>query len=336
LPPESKFTWDPFGFVRVEYSLVQDDPNVAFVGRNDGFELQNVRVGVRGTYEDRARYVISFEGAVDERDQENTPDGELRVGLHDAYADTIFSPRLFARAGYFRTWAEPLELIPETEREFVDKPLESRGMRSTEGWYTPGLMPGRSIGVALHSEPASQGIGFELAIQNGADELASNNDNNLPAVSISAMYKLPDGFIVASGRVNPRTVGDLPFRQDETDFQGTLGAQVNSELVRVGAGGLVQKTTFGSTGGPSQNAYGAHAQVMVKLGSAPAWAGYRFAILDPSSLIVSDRVMEHTVGAVLAMPDWRMRVQLQLTHVMEQAARELSNSRAQLAFEVTL
>ena len=64
--------------------------------------------------------------------------------------------------------------------------------------------------------------------------------------------------------------------------------------------------------------------------------GYRFGILDPSSLIPTDRVMEHTAGAVLAVPRYRMRFQLQLTHVVEQAARELSNDRMQLAAELTL
>ena len=64
--------------------------------------------------------------------------------------------------------------------------------------------------------------------------------------------------------------------------------------------------------------------------------GYRFGLLDPSSLIVTDRVMEHTLGAVLAVPRLRMRFQLELTHVVEQAARDLQNDRVQLAGEVSL
>jgi hypothetical protein len=64
--------------------------------------------------------------------------------------------------------------------------------------------------------------------------------------------------------------------------------------------------------------------------------GYRFGILDPSSLIVSDRVMEHTVAGTVGVPRYRMRLQFQVTHVMEQASRALSNTRAQLAAEVSL
>jgi len=336
----AKFTWEPYGYLRMQYIVVQNDPNVAFVGRDDGFELQNARIGVHGNLQGIARFTVSLDGAVDERAQ-NTPQGKLRVGMRDAYADITLGGQLQARGGYFQTWVDPQAqgLVPDTRREFVDKPLESRGMRSTEGWYTPGLPPGRSLGAALRLQPqeANQ-VGFELAVQNGADEFASNNDNDKPAVSIAAMLRLAnDGFLVAAGRWNPRTVGDLPFRQDETDLQGSVGAQINAGILMLGGGAIVQRTTFESTGGPVQNAFGAHAQAMVKVGGTQSFAvGYRFGILDPSSLIVSDRVMEHTAGAVMAVPQFRMRVQLQLTHVQEQAARELSNGRVQLAAEVVL
>ena len=335
-PP--KFDWEPYGYLRMQYIVVQNDPNVQFVGRDDGFELQNARIGVRGKLAGAVEFHVSFDGAVDERAQ-NTPQGKLRVGMRDAYADVTLGGPLYARAGYFQTLVDPQSLVADTARAFVDKPLETRGMRSTEGWYTPGLPPGRSLGVAvrLDADVPNQ-VGIEVAVQNGADEFSSNNDNDKPAASVAAMYRLAnEGFIVAAGRYNPRTVGDLPFRQDETDLQGSLGVQLNAGPIALGAGGIVQRTTFESTGGPVQNAFGGHAQLMFVVPSAYKLAvGYRFGILDPSSLIVSDRVMEHTAGGVMAVPQLRMRVQLQLTHVQEQAARDLSNSRIQLAAEVAL
>ena len=308
------FTWEPFGYMRLQYIVVQNDPNVAFVGRDDGFELQNARVGVRGTLDNRARFALSIDGAVDERAQQNTPQGKLRVGLRDAYGDVLMGSDIAVRAGYFQTWVDPQALVSDITRSFVDKPIESRGMRSTEGWYTPGLPPGRSLGAALRLEPIEANkVGFEVAVQNGADEFSSNNDNDLPAVSASALFKLADnGFVVASGRWNARTVGELPFRQDETDLQGSFGAHLNVGVASFEAGGIVQRTTFESTNGPVQNAYGAHAQFMVTApAKVPLGFGYRFGILDPSSLILTDRVME-------------------------QGARDLSNSRAQVAVELSL
>lgn len=338
-PAGSPFSWQPFGYIRMQYIAVQNDPNVQHVGRDDGFELQNARFGIRGAYQERVRFALTVDGAVESRAQQNTPQSQLRIGLRDAYTDVVAGGRAYVRAGFFQTWSDPQRLIADTIREFVDRPIESRGVRSTEGWYADGLPPGRSIGGALRIEPRDpMQIGFELAVQNGADEFSANNDNDLPAVSASALLKLPlDGFIVAGGRYNPRTVGELPFRQDETDLQGNIGVQINTAAVRIAGAAIVQRTTFASTGGPVQNAFGAHGQLTFRI-PAPTdvWVGYRFGILDPSSLIVTDRVMEHTVGGFIAVPDLRMRVQLQIVHVMEQAARELSNSRAQIAAEVAL
>ncbi|MEO8552296.1 MAG: hypothetical protein ABI678_20105, partial [Kofleriaceae bacterium] len=345
---EPTFVWKPFGFVRLQYIAVQDDPNVPFVGRDDGFELQNARVGFVGRLADKAAVTIALERAVDERAQVNSPDGKLKPAIKDAYGDVVLSGAAVARAGYFQAWVDPEALVPDTARELVDHPIESRGMRATEGYQTPGLTPGRSLGAAIHLDPAyllgeptkldGPGFGIELAVQNGADEYASNNDNNLPAVSLGAVLRLPhDSWLMAAGRWNARSTGDLPFRRDETDYQGTVGVHVTAGPLSLGGGLVVQHTTFDSTGGPSQDAYGGHAQALIAIPAAwPFAVGYRFGILDPSNLIVTDRVMEHTLGAVLGVPSYRMRLQLQLTHVQEQAARDLANDRIQLAAEVAL
>ncbi len=345
--PEATFTWQPFGYLRAQYITVQDDPMVAFVGRDDGFELQNARIGVRGELDRRVGFVIAFDGAIDERTQVNSPQGKLGVGLRDAFADVALAGKLAVRAGFFQAVVDPQALVADTARELVDQPIESRGMRATEGYQTAGLPPGRSLGVALRLDPEPPaeggiGLGFELAVQNGADEFSSNNDNDKPAVSATVIARLSRGsWVMAAARYNPRTVGDLPFRQDEDDFQGTAGLRLALGPVMLDGGLIVQRTTFPTTGGPSQDAYGGHAQAMVALpvslpGASSLQVGYRFGILDPSSLVVTDRVMEHTAGAVLGLPRYRMRLQLQLVHVVEQAARELHNDRAQLAAELVL
>ena len=342
VPPESRFQWELFGYARLQYIVVQNDPNVAFVGRDDGFELQNARLGVRGTLDQRIAFVLALDGAVDERLQVNTPEGKLRVGLRDAFADVVLGGNLVARAGFFDAWVDPEALVADTRRELVDKPIESRGMRATEGYQTPGLAPGRSLGAAIRIDPGPPEtgveLGFEVAVQNGADEFSSNNDNDKPAISATVFARLPhDSWAMAAARYNPRTVGDLPFRQDEDDLQATAGLHVAVGPLVLGGGVIFQRTSYPATGGPVQNAFGGHGQVMVALPVAlPLSVGYRFGILDPSSLITTDRVMEHTLGVVLGVPRYRMRVQLQLTHVVEQAARELSNDRAQLAAELAL
>ncbi len=341
---EPQFTWKPYGFLRLQYRIVRNDPNVSFVGRDDGFELQNARIGVQGSLGTRVRYNVAIDGAVDERQQINVPEGKLRVGLRDAYADVAVSGDIAVRAGYFETLVDP-DLDADIQREFVDRPIESRGVRATEGYQTQGLPPGRSLGAALRLDQgpdptgtAGPRVGFELALQNGADEYASNNDNDTPAASASLLVRLPkQSWVVASARFNRRTDGELPFRRDEDDIQGSVGAKLNAGPVSVGAGVVFVRTLFPTTNGPVQDAYGAHGQLMVRAGGRlPLAFGYRFGILDPSSLFLTDRVMEHTVGAVLGVPALRMRLQLQVTHVREQGARDLTNDRAQIAAELSL
>jgi len=350
VPPvaqEPRFRWEPFGYLRLQYIAVQNDPGVAFVGRDDGFELQNARLGVLGRLGSRVAFVVAFDGAVDERLQVNAPEGKLRVGLRDAFADVGLIGKLTARAGFFQAWVDPEAPVPDTERELVDHPIESRGMRPTEGYQIAGLPPGRSLGAAIRLDPEAVGtggagagwpvaLGFELAAQNGADETSSNNDNDKPALSATVLARLPgDGWVFAAGRYNPRTVGELPFRRDETDLQVAGGLRLALGPVRIGGGVIAQRTSYAAMTSPSQNAFGGHGQVMLRLPVALALdVGYRFGILDPSSLVPSDRVIEHTVGATLGVPRYRVRVQLQVTHVVEQ--RELSNDRAQLAAELSL
>jgi hypothetical protein len=338
----ARVSWQPFGFLRVQYRAVQNDPGVAFVGRDDGFELQNARLGVRATLDPRVGFVIALDGAVDERLQANAPQGKLRVGLRDAYADVSVGREVVARAGFFQAWVEPDALVPDLERALVDRPIEARGVRATEGFQAPGLTAGPSIGVAIRLEPAPPqagvALGFEVAVQNGADEYASDNDNDKPAISATLVARLAHaGWLFAGARFNPRSLGDLPLRRDEDDLQGLAGARIALGPVTLGGGLVVQRTTFATTAGPVENAFGGHAEVLVALPIAlPLSVGYRFGILDRSSLIRTDRVMEHSVGAVLALPRYRMRVQVQLTHVVEQAARTLDNDRAQLAAELAL
>src|SRR5215468_5498296 len=116
--PVAGFSFEPYGYLRLQYIAVQNDPNVAFVGRDDGFELQNARIGARGTYGPRMSFALSFDGAVDERAQINSPDGKLRVGLRDAYADVLMAGQreiapVYVRGGFFQTWVDPEAFVAD-------------------------------------------------------------------------------------------------------------------------------------------------------------------------------------------------------------------------------
>jgi Phosphate-selective porin O and P len=358
VPAAPRFAWTPFGYLRGQLNVVRDDPDVAFVGRSDGFSLQHARLGVRGALGERVSFEVSFDGAVDERDRVNTTNGRLRVGLRDAFVDFHrptraafgIGPDLSVRAGRFEAWFDPDGIQGDTERPFIDRALESHGVSASEGWETAGLPPGRSIGAAVRvsswnlgsfPEPEEQQMRLlaEVALMNGAGEFASNNDND--DFALSAALRLAAGsrgWAQVAYRRNPRTEGELPFRQEEVDDAFSLGGGLALGPLELAAGGILQYTRFATTGGPRQRAWGAHGQAMARIldGKTPLRIGYRFAILDPSSLVVSDRLMEHTAGVVWTLASLRTRLLLDVTHAVEEDQRELTNDRVELVVELRL
>ncbi len=330
------------GFLRLEGAAIQDDPNVAFVGRNDGFRLQNARIGLDGTWKERVTLRISADGAVDERDDPNAVEGRLRLALRDAYADAHFGHKIDLRIARFKARYDIEELTSTADMPFIDRALSSRGTRATEGFESRGLGVQRNLGIALRSEGfasvASMRFDFELAAQNGNGDLDAANDNNALAYSASVAGRFgAHSMVLLGARHNSRTEGELPFRRAEDDLGGVVAVRYWRSPLRLTAQGIYQRTTFGTTGGPSQNSYGVHAEGLAQMPTL-TWleVGYRYALLEPSDLIPSDQVQEHTVGVNIKVRDYRLDVQINATHTVEETGRVLSNDRLEALVQVAL
>jgi hypothetical protein len=336
------FHYELFGVLRLKGGFIQDDPNVAYVGRNDGFTLQNARLGVQGRW-DRLFFRFSADGAVDERDGANAVEGTLRFALKDAFVDVRLVDALSLRLVRFEPIFDLEEVIPITERLFADYALESRGVLPTQGYETPGLSPGRSLGVAVRSDAALQAgslaFGYELAIANGNGEYASANDNDSFAVSLAIFARSGKSFAFVAGRHKSRSVGTLPFRQTQEDTEGAGGARLVLGPVEVAGQVIARHTEYPTTGGPSQNSVGAHGQLGVAIPVGADYElvpAYRFAIYDPSDLVSTDLVTEHSLALTLRFLRLPLRLQIDATHVTEQAGRELDNDRLFGVVEVAL
>src|SRR5262249_44311019 len=147
------FHYELFGYLRLRGGFIEDDPNVAFIGRNDGFTLQNARLGINGSW-GRFAARVSVDGAVDERQGANATSGTLRVALEDAFADIPIADALSIRAVRFEILFDLEDWLPYSQRLFTDFALESRGVLPTQGYEAAGLSPGRSLGVAIRSDQA--------------------------------------------------------------------------------------------------------------------------------------------------------------------------------------
>jgi hypothetical protein len=329
------------GYLRLEGAVVTNDPEVEFVGRNDGFRLQNARVGIAGSWRERVRIRLSADGAIDEREDPNEVEGTLRFALEDAYVDLVAARQAELRIARFKIHFDIEQVTSPSRRAFIDRALSSRGVFATEGFETSGLGVDRSLGIALRSEAllaaGSFALGYEIAAQNGNDSSDAANDNDSLAYSAALFAAAGGASVWAGGRYNRRTEGELPFRRTEDDYEAAVGARVIAAPVRATAQLLYRRTDFATTGGPAQNAFGVHAEAMVAIpGIDMVEVGYRYSILEPSDLIPSDRVQEHTAGANLALPRWRSALQLNVTHTVEQAGRELDNDRIEALFQLSL
>lgn len=331
-----------YGFMRVEGEVIQNDPNVDFVGRNDGFRLLNARVGIAGTFHERVGFRVSADGADDEREGPNAVNGQLRFALRDAYVDLRFAPAFGVRAGQFFTVFDLEELRPQSDYAFADKAIESRGVLAGEGWQTPGIAPPRNLGVAVRAPrlfaSGAVALGYEIAAQNGNGEDVSANDNDNLAYSGALILTLPhDSIFFVAGRWNRRTTGTLPLLQTEEDLGGSAALSLAMGPIRLEGQALAIRTQFPTTGGPYQNSIGGHGQLVWRLPiHAPVEVGYRVGYLDPSDLIATDRVIEHTVGVTFGLPEWRSEIQAAFTHADEQTGRTLDNDRAQVVFQVAM
>jgi len=116
-----------------------------------------------------------------------------------------------------------------------------------------------------------------------------------------------------------------------------VGTRVFLDPVRFTVQAIFQRTKFNTTGGPKENAVGAHAELVLRIPNLE-WleVGYRYAVLDRSDLISADLVQEHTGGINVMVESYHLRLQLNYTHVIEQSGRDLNNDRIEGIVEVQL
>ncbi len=323
------------GYVRTLGRWTQNDSGTAFVGRTDGFALQNARLGVQANYKDKVTVVLSIEGAADERTGANDLTGQLAFGLRDAYVDYKLGDNVELRAGHFKPLFDGEENASNESRHFVNRALSSRGVAIGEGFPLIGLGINRDIGVAIRSEPATTGnfsLGWEVAVQNGNGPNEAAADNDQPAVSGALVGQTDALRVWLTARFSKDSDGEFPMRLDSTRLSGAFGFHYAAEKFKVGAQALVRRSTFETSGGGDELAIGVHGELHGRI-SERLWAGYRYSMLDPSDLLKIDRLQEHTLGVVYS-PNWYSKFLLNYTLPLEQSGRKLDNQRVELLLHV--
>ena len=335
-PKTSPLTLEWGGYLRVVGELVQDDALLS-IGRNDGFRMGNVRLGLRAAYNQDLYGYVSIDAAVAQVEDADDANADLAVGLRDAYLAYAFAPSATVQLGRFKPPYDLGNLESTSARVFIDEPIESRGVLRTQGIEAPGMGPGRQMGLMLHSPRVGLSedgfdLGYALAITNGdtGDRVFNDNDHFAGFARVSFLY----GDIItlsAGGFIDTRTSGRQPdlFEDRVIAAEGSLIVKIAD--LRVEGQFLLQHNDPLTAGTPAYFGFGAHAQWSYRLwGFEPA---YRFAWFEPNSEGTVDVVQEHTLGLSYYLTDLPLRVSLNGTFAFEE--REVDNHRAALLVQYT-
>ena len=332
------------GYLRARYGAILDgDGNPDFVGSNDGFFLDNARLTVDAN-RGRAQIRIAIDGAVDRRVARNTAQGQVDVGLKDAYIAYDLADAVDFVIGQFKPPFDAEEQQATLDMTFITRAVESRGVHGTEGYNIDGLSLDRQAGLMLRGDllPGDDmALRWALAATNGSGANRPTNDNDRLAYTGRLAFEL--GALALGGAVNfnEATTGVPPdlLADERLSIAADLawGLSIGAYSVDMAAQFIRRQTTSKDVPAePETVSQGYHASI--GMGRGALYLAYRFASLDPTAefdtpdsatqeALDADAVTYHTIGLNWVPADALCGLKLNYTITGEQAPRELSNDR---------
>jgi hypothetical protein len=301
----------PHSRLRAGFEYVMADQEQLLVGHNDGFFLDQVRLGVNATWERRFLLRLTVElASVLPGGKSNDPLQPTITAARDAYL--MWTPSDYVQVTVGQTYM-PFDvegMTSRTELFFTGRSVATGGIRAGRGYEVDGLAPDRQIGIVVGAPAAPVGpvaLDYRLAISNGNDANHLGNDNKLPAAWArvgAGLKEWVSGGLAASW--NPRTVGEVPnlFSETHLSFAGDLRLDVFG--IDVLAQGIFRRVSFDTAFADDADPAAADHSVGVTswivldepfglpmFGFKP---GYRFSYYDPYFSDPDDGLMEHTFG----------------------------------------
>jgi hypothetical protein len=338
------WTVEFFGYVRTQYTTIQNDPDFDRFGRNDGFAIADARLGFLGYLDNGLGFEVEIDAGVTRPNEEaNTATGEVVTRLKDGYLFYQPHPLLRASAGQFKAPFDIEELVSTSDILFVERSVGNRGVQGIEGFNRRGLSVGRQVGVRLDSRPhfllgedEGPGVSYALAATNGENANRAFNDND--ELAYFGRLNLHWGDIARLGGgayYNDRTFGEPEelISQSETGWTADLTVAVAGVTLLANVIQVDFEPGAELEAEPSRTARSYQAQVAYEepfFGLQPA---YRFAYLDPNTDVDGEQVspeMEslthHTLGLNYNAKTYPVRLMLNYTLTAEEAV-EIDNDR---------
>lgn len=343
------------GYVRVAHrTILEDEAETQFVGRNDGFAMDNARLIVEARKGPLTGYV-SIDGAVDRRDASNTATGRVDVGLKDAYVGYAREdlPYLALMAGQFKPAFDAEEDQSTKEMLFIDRAIESRGVKGVEGYNLDGLSLDRQVGLMVYGEPTfgPLAVGYYVSVTNGNGANEPLNDND--ELAYTARVEVGFDEMVTAGvgfNQNRRTTGDELEDLIDEDVQ-SVAADLRADIDVGPVGLIVQGQFMQQTASfpdvpvePDRVAQGYHASLGVTAPMGLVLA-YRYGFLDPTVEVDSedptlsddfkvDAVTHHTIALSWEGETVPLKAAVNYTIAQEEEGREVDNDRLDFLMQV--
>lgn len=343
--------------LRNGFEFVQADSQVLTVGQNDGFYLDQNRVGLDGAFKDDLRFRLMIDVvSLLPGSAPNDPVQPFSAAVRDAWVAWMPSDWFFVSAGQQFMPADLEGTTTIAALPFTRRSVATSGVRPGHGFAVDGLSPARQPALVIGStEKARVGniaLQYLLGVGNGNGQNTLGNDNKVAAAygRFGVGYVDNDGLefrLGVGGRYNPRTVGTLPNLFLETESVGFVDVELKVAGIALAAQGIYKDVAFDSLtptigADGAETGVGATAWITVDkpfgmdiLGLRPA---YRISYFDPSSSFADDTLLENTLAIRWDTPMQGLSVIVDATVLTEwgEGVRDLDNARATAIVQLEL
>jgi len=323
------------GYAILAASWTQQDAQLLYVGRNNGFALANARLQLTARPADSIWMFVSLDGAVAQVNPQDPVQGSRDVRLKDAYGVWAPAGHLRLQAGQFKAPQGVEELMEEVEVRFVSRSILTTGVGAPFGYAAPTMNMGRQLGIGLGTDRVPLGEGgiiAQVALMNGNGESQLYNDGTYPSAAARVAYDFRGVSLGVYGTFQPRLLGAQPNVFRDNVFG--LGADV---VVRRGPLHAMLLAQVRSTRHVTSRAPD---EVGLGISGEAAWRfdfiepALRLTFHDPTDQVPTDSLIYVTGGFNLYAPGAPGRLSVNFTHRIEQSGRDLSNSGLELAAQV--
>ncbi len=355
------------GYIRMMYRSIQDDPNIQFFGRNDGFVYANARPYFAGKLPSGLGFRFQFEAAATlSPDSSVQPYEQQVIRPRDAFISYEPTPALNLQLGQFKPPHNLEELLPTADLLFADRSVGGDGVDAFEGRALPGLALPREIGAQAtgqiyfmeqtdDSKHTGPGVAYALAITNGNAASQSFNDND--SLAVHGRASLHWGDIVSIGGAYYFNKTTIINTQDSIDkdlagLTGDLKLDIAGVKLLASYQQRTDTTDFLSDQNPADEAQtftvsrAYMAQIGYTIPVVNIQPAYRFAFydatasynqIDPQTTDIRevDELTYHTFALNYRPEKYPATVMLNYTITQENNARALRNNYLAMLVQLT-